>query len=245
MAAARFNLEGISFPCVSLGTSPFLGAGQFGSRALDYYGRLYQEPGNMVEIIVRSIELGIEAINVIAYDRIIDAVIEAVKHSGSGMSTSLVIGLDDWERELARADDLECGIVFLHGQVADSGKLPVIEKMVSAIRAGGRIPGCATHNPARTIPFLDDSGVDMAVYMAPVNMAGKFMGREPGRALEVIRKTGKAVIGKKVLGAGTLDPVDALEYIGGIEEISGIAVGVASVQEADMTFPLANQVFKG
>ena len=61
---------------MSLGTSPFIGAGQFGPLSADYYKRFYLNPLNMEEIIIKSVELGVPAVQAIAYERII----QAIKH---------------------------------------------------------------------------------------------------------------------------------------------------------------------
>jgi len=59
----------------------------------------------------------------------------------------------------------------------------------------GMIPGCATHNPAETIPFLESSGLDIKAYLAPVNPIGEFMGQEPDKVIKIIENAKKPVIG--------------------------------------------------
>ena len=44
-------------PRILLGTSPFIGAGQFGIRAQFYYEHFYQNPGNIVKIVIKAVGL--------------------------------------------------------------------------------------------------------------------------------------------------------------------------------------------
>jgi len=46
-------------PQILLGSSPFIGAGQFGSRASFYYYHFYRNPKNIMEIILKAVDLGI------------------------------------------------------------------------------------------------------------------------------------------------------------------------------------------
>jgi hypothetical protein len=237
-------IEQRAFPKISLGTSPFLGAGQFDNRALMYYSRLFQKPENIVSIIVKSIELGIEAVQAIAYREIVKAILKAVQITGRQVYTSLAIGLDDWREELRYAEELGSDIIYLHARIADSRNIKMMHEITEATRHEGRIPGCATHNPARTIPFLDSADVDIATYLAPVNKIGRFMGKDPDRTLEIITGTPRAVIAKKTLAAGRLAPREALDYFRDLKSIAGIAIGIASVREAEETFPIAKEVFR-
>lgn len=237
------QIENIEFPKISLGTSPFLGAGQFGSRALKYYSNLYKKPENMVNIILKSLDMGINSINVIAYKKIVDAVLKASQISSRRIYSSLVIGIDNWLEELKYSEDLKSDIIFIHARVSDSKKLPLIKEIINSIRDNGLIPGCATHNPAKTIPFLDNSNLDIATYLAPVNKIGRFMGKDTMRTLDIICNTPKIVFAKKVLAAGRLDPREALQYIKSQNNISGIALGIASVEEAQQTFSIAKELY--
>ncbi|MBN2159381.1 MAG: hypothetical protein JW807_08285 [Spirochaetes bacterium] len=235
-------IENIEFPKISLGTSPFLGAGQFGSRSLRYYSNLYEKPGNMVDIIVKSIEMGIEGIQAIAYKTIVDSILEAESRTGKKLKSSIAIGIDDWQQEMKYAEALDSSVVLMHAMIADSGSASLMAEIIGAIRDAGRIPGCATHRPDRTIPRIDASGLDIAVYLAPVNKSGMMMGGDRLNTLDIISKTPKAVMAKKTLAAGKLPPAEALEYIGTVQSISGVAIGIASVEEADETFRLAKKL---
>jgi hypothetical protein len=237
------QIENRAFPEICLGTSPFLGAGQFNDRAMMYYSRLYKKPENMVKIIVRSIELGINGIQAIAYGEIIKAITKSVEITGEHLYSSLVIGLNSWREELNYAETIGSDIIYIHAQISDSQNLPLIGEVVDTIRQRGLVPGCATHQPARTIPFLDNSNLPIASYLAPINKTGRFMGNNPERTREIISHTPKVIVAKKTLAAGRLKPREALEYFRDLKWVAGIAIGIASVQEADETFPIAREIF--
>ena len=237
-----FQIENRSFPRICLGTSPFLGAGQFEERAMMYYSRLYKKPENMVEIIVRSVELGIGGVQAIAYGEIINAIERSIAITGKQIYSSLVIGLNSWSEELRYAESIGSDIIYLHAQVSDSRNLSLIGEIVDAIRKRGLVPGCATHQPAKTIPFLDNTDLDIATYLAPINKTGRFMGRDHEKTREIISHTPKIVVAKKTLAAGRLKPGEALEYFRNLKWVAGVAIGIASVQEAEETFPIARGI---
>jgi hypothetical protein len=237
------QIENRAFPRICLGTSPFLGAGQFDDRAMMYYSRLYKKPENMIEIIVRSIELGIRGVQAIAYSEIINAIARSIRITGKQLYSSLVIGLNSWREELEYAEIIGSDIIYLHAQISDSRNLSLMGEMIDTIRKRGLIPGCATHQPARSIPFLDNSKLGIASYLAPINKTGRFMGKNPEQTREIISHTPKIVVAKKTLAAGRIEPGEALEYFRDLKWVAGIAIGIASVQEAEETFPIAREIF--
>ena len=70
-----FLIDETEIPSVSLGTSPFIGAGQFGPRAEEYYRQFYLNPMNIEAIIKKSTELGVPAVQALTYDKIIKAIV--------------------------------------------------------------------------------------------------------------------------------------------------------------------------
>jgi hypothetical protein len=236
-----FHLDGREVPAVSLGTSPFIGAGQFDSRARDYYTQFYQNPENMEKIIAKSIELGVPAIHAIAYDRIIEVINRVQQSNQVKIFCSITIGLNDWRKEIYESKIIDPQIAFIHGTITDARNMSILGKMMDEIMKAGIIPGCATHNPLETIPFLEGSGLDIKIYFAPVNPTGRYLGREPQRVIELLKNAARPVIGKKVLAAGRIEPERAFSFVSKIHNIKGIAVGIASLQEAEETFGQAKK----
>ncbi|MGZ7135687.1 MAG: hypothetical protein ACXVHY_07390 [Methanobacterium sp.] len=60
-------------PRALLGTSPFIGAAQFGHRARLYQLDLYNQPENITKIIKKSYQLGITGIQLIPYEPVVQA----------------------------------------------------------------------------------------------------------------------------------------------------------------------------
>lgn len=228
-------------PAVSIGTSVFIGAGQFGARSRDYYLHFYLQPENMVKIIIKAIEEGVPSVQVIGDKKIIEAVKEAEKESGVRLALTVTVGMVDWQRELHLALSLEPVVVFVHAQITDTLNLSLLERIVDEIRKGGPVAGCATHNPHKSIEFLDNTGLEIGAYLAPLNKLGHFMGDDPKRALSTIQKTPKVVIAKKVLAAGRIEPEEAFSYIKSIPKVLGMAVGVASLEEVKSTLRTAKR----
>ena len=229
------EIEKTFLPAISLGTSPFLGAGQFGRRAQDYYRHFYLQPENMISLIIKAVELGVEAVQIVACERTVDAFRKAQERVSKNLHSTAVIGLEDWQSELAGVTHLKPAIIFIHARLSDSLNLSLIRKICEEIREKGLVPGCATHIPERTIPALDKEGLDIKAYLAPINSLGLFMGPNPCKALEVIEQTNKVIIAKKVLAAGNLHPEEGIAYVSRISNIKGLALGIASEKEAEET----------
>jgi hypothetical protein len=71
------SIDGMELPAVSPGTSPFIGAGQFGSRASSYRSLFFDNVLNMVY----SVELGLPCVQFLAVDRVLDALGESKRQS--------------------------------------------------------------------------------------------------------------------------------------------------------------------
>src|SRR3990172_1981401 len=69
-------------PELMLGTSPFIGAGQFGSKSLNYRRRFFDNPDNMTRLFVHSANLGVKAVQLIGYQPLVTALIKAEEISG-------------------------------------------------------------------------------------------------------------------------------------------------------------------
>jgi hypothetical protein len=238
---STFKLGGREIPAVSLGTSPFIGAGQFGSKSGEYYSRFYQQPENIERIIKRSAQLGVPAVQVLCYDRIVHAVLRAQAEIGVKLFTTVTIGVVDWKRELSEAELIDPAICFIHARITDLRNRTLLEEIIDRIKRAGMIPGCATHNPAMTVPFLEESDLDFGCYLAPVNRSGLLLGSDSRKVLELYEGAAQPVIAKKVLAAGRVGPEDAFRFVCEIQNVKGITVGIASESEAQQTFEAARR----
>jgi len=222
-----------------LGTSPFLGAGQFGSRASQYYQHFYLHPENTARLIVEAADLGITCVQAIAYEPIVKAILEARTHTTKDIQIAPTVGAEDFDSELEVMKNLGAKIIFTHGRITDrldrhfNDCIDKIDEIA--------IAGAVTHNPGVVIPSLSHYH-KVKIIMAPINLAGRFMVPSPESALEAINNTEKLVIGKKTLAAGLLEPREALEYVA--EFVYGVTIGIASSEELKETFGIAREIWE-
>jgi len=240
---ARPGQEPRVLPAISLGTSPFIGAGQFGERASQYYRQFYLQPENMSRLMVKAAEMGVNSVQLLATERIIQAFRRAQEMLSQGLCCHVVIGLNDWQRELREVIELQPRMAFIHASISDSQDLSLLATVCQEIGRYGLPVGCATHLPERTIPFLDQQDLGIEAYLVPVNPLGLFMGPDPSRVIQRIGETKKVVIAKKVLAAGRVSAEEGISYVAKIKKIKGIVVGITSEREAEETFSLAKRYY--
>jgi hypothetical protein len=233
------SIGGRELPAVSLGTSPFIGAGQFGSRALTYRRLFFDNPANIVDLMVYAAELGVPCVQLLAIDRILDAFRESKAQSGVDLACTLTVGFGDRDWELKQASDIDPQVVFLHAMVTDQLDLKGIERWLKDIRNLGLVPGCATHKPARVLPVLTQSGLDIQAYMAPFNREGMFMDCKPDALIRILDSIQQPVIAKKTLAAGVLSPTVGLPFIAQYGQVDGLALGLTSREEMKETLSVA------
>jgi hypothetical protein len=231
-------VNGIEVPCVMLGTSPFLGAGQFGPRARRYYRHFYLNPGNIAKLIVEAAEFDITWVQAIARAPIAKAIEEARRQTQKQIQIAATVGVEQFEPELELMKNLHAKIILTHARITDrlDSSLRDCINRISDIA----IAGVVTHNPGIVIPKLS-SYDEVKIIMAPINSAGWFMNPSVNSTLEAINRTDKIVVGKKTLAAGLLQPREALEYVA--QYVYGVAIGVASTAELKETFEIAKQIF--
>jgi len=233
------SIGGRELPAVSLGTSPFIGAGQFGSRALTYRRLFFDNPANMVDLMVYAAELGVPCVQLLAVDRILDAFRESKGQSGVDLACTLTIGFGDKDWELNQASDINPQVVFLHAIVTDRLDLRGIERWLKDIRNLGLVPGCVTHKPARVLPVLLRSSLDIAAFMVPFNREGILMDCKPDALIKILDSIEQLVIAKKTLAAGTLSPSDSLPFVAQYSQIDGLALGLTSREEMKESLSIA------
>ena len=232
-------VDGVRIPCLMLGTSPFIGAGQFGRRALEYRRRFYDNPSNMAGLIAEAVGLGITHVQAFGDEVIAKAIEDAREVTGKDIQVVGSIGVDNFGRELEIMRALGAKIIMTHALITDrlDDNFRKCLDRISEIA----VPGAVTHRPGIVIPKLADFD-NVKIIMAPINKTGKFMVPSADKALEAIKETDKIVIGKKVLSAGSLGPREALEYVS--RYVYGVAIGVASSEELRETFTTAKQFFE-
>ncbi len=221
-------------PRLMLGTSPFIGAGQFGSKSLDYRRQFFDNPDNMTRLFVHSAKLGVKAVQLVGYQPLVAALTKAEEISGD-FFVVVTIPRGDFARNLDLVSPLEPEFVSVHAQFCDEND-DRLNEWIDMIRDAGAKPAASTHSPGTTIPLLDDMGFE--AYLAPVNPIGYGMEPDIESTLMALSQTKKAVIAIKPLAAGKLSPERSLfEYI--YRYADSISVGIASEEEMAETYSAA------
>ncbi len=221
-------------PRLMLGTSPFIGAGQFGSKSLDYRRQFFDTPDNMTRLFVHSAKLGVKAIQLVGYQPLVDALMKAEEISGD-FFVVVTIPRGDFASNLDLVSHLEPEFVSVHAQFCD-GIDDRLNEWIDMIKDTGAKPAASTHSPGTTISLLDDLGFE--AYLAPVNPIGYGMEPDIESTLRALEHTKKKVLVIKPLAAGKLSPERSVfEFI--YKYADSIAVGITSEKEMVETYSVA------
>jgi len=232
-------------PRILLGTSPFIGSGQFGSRAASYYDYFYKHPENIVKIILAAVDIGVTGVQALPYPPVFSALKAVERELKQNLTVVGTVGPDDPLGDIRDFRRFHTVAMLVHGEITDERELRKISELLNQIRAANCLAGLATHKPLSTLNWLLKTELDIDLVMLPFNRLGMFMDSAPAKIAEAARKLGKPVMGKKVLAAGYLSPKDALLYIAEHGCIHMVALGVASEKEARETFAAAATAFSG
>ena len=227
----RMN-EGL--PRLMLGTSPFIGADQFGHKSQEYRRLFFDNPENMTRLFVRSAELGVAAVQLVGYEPLVAALKRAEEVTGD-FFVAVTIPRGDFASNLDLVSSLEPEFVSVHAVFCDRID-DNLNEWIDMIKDAGARPAASTHSPGTTIPLLDHLGFE--AYLAPVNPIGYGMQPDVESTLRAVEHTKKAVIAIKPLAAGKLSPDrSAFEYI--YRYADSIAVGITSEDEMAETYSAA------
>jgi hypothetical protein len=234
-----FKMNGKNIPYISIGTSPFMGAGQFGVRGYRWRSEFLHNPELMSKLMIKSYECGAVGIEMVPIGRIPDA-IKLVKEK---YPDYIVISSTHWSdiniEQLAT--EYSSTDIFLHGNISDCRNKNQINSLFKEIRSYNVIPGIATHQPYETIKFIQESDLNCEIFLVPFNKMGYLMGNQ-SRLEKLIDKSSETFIEMKSLAVGKIPPREAFEYIGK-HNISGITVGLVTIEEIMETVPIALKLF--
>lgn len=243
MLQGYIEIDGQKLPRTLLGTSPFVGASQFGHRARLYILDLYRKPEAMARIMIKSYQLGVRGIQLLPYPPVVEA-LKMASDEGCPLDIVGTVRLQEANDDLKLFSNLGAKAIMLHADITDRENWDYIGKKLDEINDTGAISGLVTHMPFKTTQKIIESpiGNDFQLYMVPVNRLGYLMDcdthgpdeREHFR--EMIHELGKTVIAKKVLAAGIMTPDDAFDYLKKLDYVDMVALGIASEDEAEETF---------
>lgn len=245
MAKFQLQVGKARIPRILLGTSPFIGSGQFGSRAAFYYEHFYGHPENIAKIILAAVDLGVTGVQVLPFPPIFSALKAVEREIKQRLTIVGSVGPDDPLGNVHDFQRFNTVAMLVHGQLTDKRDRQKLSELLDEVHATNRLAGLATHEPFSTLKWLAKKNLDVDLLMLPFNRMGMFMDAPPAKIAEVVRKFAKPVIGKKVLAAGYLSPKDALAYVGQVGCLDAVALGVASEEEVKETFTEAVNIFSG
>lgn len=245
MFEGNIEIRDKEIPRTLLGTSPFIGAAQFGHRSRLYQLDLYNKPENILKIIKKSYELGITGIQLVPYEPVVKAVNWAIK-DGCELNIVGTVRQDCEDEDIKLLAELEASSMLIHGAITDELNYDYLAEKLEKIRQTGATTGLVTHRPFNTTKNLLESPILglFDIYMVPVNKLGylmdtdRFMDKDRAEFRDLIKKLDKTIIAKKTMAVGILTPNDAFDYLKTLDYVDLMAVGIASEAEAEETFGL-------
>ena len=226
-------------PKVLVGTSPIVGAGQFGTRAWMYYRIFHGHPERIAEIIVEAYRLGVRGVQPLPSRTVVEAVRMAEEACGGLKVVPSVLEAGDVD-VFSRFD---LSAILIHGSVTDRRDEKTLRSLLRKCGETGVPVGFVTHKPKETLGWLSER-FDFDVVMVPINPAGRFMDWTVEEAAETLRRLGKFVIAKKALAAGSVPPSEAFRFLSQLGCVDSVAVGLASVEEVRETVAEALKYFR-
>lgn len=233
-----FNIDEIKIPLVTTGTSPFIGAGQFGINGPIWRKKFLNNTEAMVDILEASYKAGARGIEAIPVGKIIDSArIMSERYSDYVITGSTLPYEHSGIHTLINAD---AKMIFVHGMISDAKGRELI-KLLDIISDHGVIPGIATHDPIPTIQHVIENDLNVRAFLIPFNAEGYLMGNQ-FKLEELVNSTKNySFIGMKVLAAGKIRPDRALKYISQ-HNIDAVSIGITNVQEAMITNKIASEI---
>ena len=245
MFEGTIKINDREIPRTLLGTSPFIGATQFGHRSRLYQLDLYDKPENILKILKKSHELGITGIQLVPYEPVVKALNWAMDE-GYNFNIIGTVRQDCENEDIELLAQLEAKAMLIHGATTDGLNYDFLAEKLETISQTGAAAGLATHRPFNTTrSLLESSILDLFdIYMVPVNKLGylmdtdAFIAKERAEFRDLINKLNKTIIAKKTMAVGILTPSDAFDFLKTLDYVDLMTVGIASEAEAEETFGL-------
>ncbi len=217
------------------GTSPFIGAGQFGTNARIWRRKFLNHTDAMLDILEACYKAGGRGIEATLVGKICEvAKIMKETHNDYVITGSTFPGPDPLIEDLI---DVGAKLIFVHGMVADNKNIKLIN-LLDEISSRGVIPGIAAHNPISTLTYAFENSLNVKAFLIPFNTNGMFM--DDQKKLEALINQNKnySFLGMKTLAAGKIEPQKAFDYISK-HNICSVAIGMVSVEQAKVSTKIA------
>ncbi len=217
------------------GTSPFIGAGQFGTNARIWRRKFLNHIDAMLEILEACYKAGGRGIEAIPAGKICEAAkIMKETHNDYVITGSTFPGPDPLIEDLI---DVGAKLIFVHGMVADNKNIKLIN-LLDEISSRGVIPGIAAHNPISTLTYAFEKSLNVKAFLIPFNTNGIFMNDQKKLEALINQNKNYSFLGMKTLAAGKIEPQKAFDYISK-HNICSVAIGMVSVEQAEISTKIA------
>ena len=223
-----YSIKGFKIPYVTTGTSPFIGAGQFGAKGKKWRRMFLNDSRAMIKILKASYQAGARGIEAIP----LGGILKAAKKMKEIHTDYVIAGSTYTGRKSGINELIEAGarLIFVHGMVSDRKGEKLIN-LVEKINSRGILSGIATHDPINTINHVRENKVQISSFLIPFNATGKFM-QDQERLEAIVDETREySFIAMKTLAAGKIKPKDAFEYVGN-HNIDGASIGMVTEKQA-------------
>ncbi|MBN2310328.1 MAG: hypothetical protein JXR94_15245 [Candidatus Hydrogenedentes bacterium] len=261
-AFPRTEIGGRSVSRLIIGTNWFLGFSHCTPAKDAYIHQHVRDRKTIADILEVFFREGVDTVvGLIQFEPLHDAIRDAEDRTGVGctiISTPAFpispatpaqgFELAEVEPILAREAELGTHICMPHQSTTD----PLIDRCTREMRRGdelcrmirdhGMIPGLSTHMP-EAIVYADETGLDVATYIALYNAMGFLMQLEVDWVARIIHEAQKPVLTIKPMAAGQIRPFQALTFVWNtIRDQDMVSVGTMSPREAAEAVELSRSI---
>ena len=226
-----------------MGTSPFIGAGQFEERAVAYLRAFYGKPESVADVLEEALQSGAQGVQALPHWYIVEA-IALLRMRGWRVEVWASLPPRGIEQALEAFRRIDAVGVAVHGLITDSLDKSLVEAQLDKVRDYGFKPGLALHTPRKAAKWVLEAGLEVDFLLAPFNKLGLYMDAEASMLHSLLLRVCRCFIAMKVLAAGRLRPREALEFVLSFKPPPSLALGVASREEARETFSLASKLLE-
>ena len=253
----QINIGHLTFSKVICGTNAFYGHSHF-SEARDVEYRARFDDQTITRTIRRSIDLGVNAVESCANERIM-TLLSGLRKEVSGPihfvgSTRIdeTSDMKSHEQKLAFLIENRADICVVHAQYVDRpGRADVpdrLERLIDKIHEAGLLSGISTHR-VQTVETCEKQGFGIDTYLFPLNLSGfvypGYKGSETVRdRVDLIRSISKPFILIKALAAGRIPPEEGLSFIAESAKSNDvISLGFGTQDEVTESLKLIEKIF--
>ncbi|MHA2209410.1 MAG: hypothetical protein ACXABV_09590 [Candidatus Thorarchaeota archaeon] len=238
-----------TLPRLLCGTSPFMGAGQFGLAGQEWHRRFFNNPERMSEMFEHFCRLGYPGAHVTGYPTIVEAARLTKERYDLKVAVSLLP--ENWEDNLKEVIVLDPEVIFIHGAMTDrflDKRLDELRACFESIKTANSFPGLATHDTCHTLKALQSEESPLRDesfgLLLPINRTGYSAGGTTAEMEELLGALDSRhpVMGMKVLAAGKIPPQEALDYVFNIPNVRTVTVGVTEKWQAAQIAEIVDSV---